>query len=142
MRLNSFSVVGVGPIKNVSVGKLSDTVVLAGPNGVGKTNVVTSLMTHLRDARPAQDTALIVEATNENEVRDWGKKSLDTKVPDDCNRLRNTLQRNQRRNKYKSSILNFDSDRAIRNIQPFNFSWDIGNPYGEDVDWSLGFTLT
>jgi recombinational DNA repair ATPase RecF len=122
MRLSSFAVVGVGPIKNVSVERLSDTVVLAGPNGVGKTNVITSLMMRLRNAQPEKDITLVVEATNENEAKEWGKKFLDTKILEDCNRLRTTLHRNQRRNKYKSSILNFDSDRAIRNIQPFSFS--------------------
>ncbi len=139
MRLHSFKVVGVGPIKQVSVEKLSDTVVLAGPNGVGKTNVVTAVMRRLQNAQPENDVWLIVEATNDGERIEWGKNTLDTSNAEDCERLRTILHRNQRRNKYKSSILNFDSDRSIRNIQAFSFSWDIGDPFGEDVNWDIGF---
>ena len=53
--------------------------------------------------------------------------------------LQSTLHINRRRNKFNSSFLNFDSDRAIQNIQPFQFSWDVGNPYSEDVGWDAGF---
>ena len=100
MRLHSFKVVGVGPIKQVSVEKLSDTVVLAGPNGVGKTNVVTAVMRRLQNAQPEKDVWLIVEATNDSERAEWGKNSLDTSNAEDCERLRTILHRNQRRNKF------------------------------------------
>lgn len=140
MRLHSFHLVDVGPIKQLSVDGLSDIIVLAGPNGVGKTNAMTHIMQQMREPNPNQNRRLIVQATTNTEEARWAKKQLDTNIADDASKLRRTLQTNQRRNQYKSSVLNFDSDRAIRNISNFQFSWDIQNPYLEDVGWDLGFT--
>lgn len=139
MRLKSFEVRGRGPIKLVQVPDLSDVVVLAGPNGVGKTNINNAILEHARQTAPSPNVHFQMQATSEAERSAWNKALLDTRDPQDAELLRKTLQKNQRRNKYTSSFLNFDSDRAIRNVHEFGFSWDIINPLMEEVGWDLGF---
>lgn len=139
MRLSSFEVRNTGPLKLVSVTDLSDVVVFAGPNGVGKTNINNALLNLARNPAPNPNIWIIVEATDDDERQRWGRSTLDTRQPNEANILRGQLQRNQRRNRYQRSFLNFDSDRAIRNVQNYGFSWDIGNPYAEDIGWDIGF---
>lgn len=139
MRLKAFAVEKIGPIRRVEVGDLADVVVLAGPNGVGKTNVLSALLDHARNSRHGP-VWMIVEATSPAESNRWKKKTLDTRKPEDVALLQGQLRRNQRRNAYEGSFLNFDSDRAVRNVQSFTFSWDISNPFNEEVGWDVGFS--
>lgn len=138
MRLRSFEIKAKGPLKLVSVTDLSNVVVFAGPNGVGKTNINNALLELARNPAPSPNAWMMVEATDDEERNRWGRSSLDTRQPQEAVILRTHLQRNQRRNRYQGSFLNFDSDRAIRNVQSFGFSWDIGNPLAEDIGWEIG----
>ncbi len=139
MRIISFEITNSGPLKHVLVEDMADVVVLAGPNGVGKTHINTALINCAQNPGAAANVHMIIEATCDEERARWGKTVLNTRNPQEAELLRATLQRNQRRNKYQSSFLNFDSDRAVRNVSQFNFGWDIGNPLLEDVGWNLAF---
>lgn len=139
MRLRSFEVRNTGPLKLVSVSELSNVVVFAGPNGVGKTNINNALLQLARNPTSNPNTWIVVEATDDIERQRWGKSTLDTRQQNEAIILRTHLQRNQRRDRYESSFLNFDSDRAVRNVQNYGFSWDIGNPFAEDIGWDIGF---
>ena len=141
MRLNSFLIRAIEGIDLVEVSGLSDVVVLAGPNGVGKTRVVRKLIDFFRNPTPDPNVRLSVEATFDLELRAWGKRILDTTVVADSEKLRSTLQRNQKRNRYQSTVLNFDSDRAITQIRPFSFSWDFPDPHEEDVGWDFSYSF-
>lgn len=138
MRLHSFEIRETGPLKLVSVADLSSVVVFAGPNGVGKTNINNTLLNLARYPAPSSTAWMVVEATDDEERNRWGRSKLDTRQPPEAEALRAHLQRNQRRNRYQGSFLNFDSDRAIRNVQNLGFSWDIGNPLSEDIGWDIG----
>jgi energy-coupling factor transporter ATP-binding protein EcfA2 len=140
VRLKAFELREVGPIRHVAVSDLADVVVFAGPNGVGKTNILNALLGLARNPHPNPNAWMVVEATIDKERARWGKSSLDTRDASDAQVLRAQLQRNQRRNQFSGSFLNFDSDRAIRNVQGFSFSWDIGDPFAEDVSWDVGFS--
>jgi hypothetical protein len=50
------------------------------------------------------------------------------------------MQQNRRRKNFRSSILNFDSDRSIQQIHPYQFSWATPDPWEEQVGWD--FTLS
>lgn len=129
MRLKGFSVQKTGPVEHVTVDDLASVVVLAGPNGVGKTSVLNALLHLAQNPTPyANSNANVwmqIQATSDTERARWEKDCLDTRIPHDAGLLQATLQTNRRRNKFNSSFLNFDSDRAIQNIQPFQFSWDV-----------------
>ncbi len=140
MRLKGFGLRDIGPLSQVLVDDLADVVVLAGPNGVGKTSINNALLDLAREPRVVQNRWMIVEATDDAERTGWGTNQLDTRIVGDSQKLTNHLRRNQRRNRYYSSFLNFDSDRAVRNVQSFNFTWDIKNPLSEEVGWDLGLS--
>jgi ABC-type cobalamin/Fe3+-siderophores transport system ATPase subunit len=130
-------------VQHVAVDELASVVVLAGPNGVGKTSVLNALLQLAQSpasyANPQANIWMVVEATNDTERNRWGQNRLDTRNQHDATLLQTTLQTNRRRNKFSSSFLNFDSDRAIQNIQPFQFSWDVGSPFTEEIGWNAGF---
>lgn len=141
MRLKSLILSQVAGLGLIDIADLSDIVVFAGPNGVGKTRIMRQLIQFFQNPQPNDQTKLIVEATNERERKSWGKNLLDTSIQGDANLLRTSLQRNQKRNSYNSTVLNFDSDRAVTQIQPFSFSWDFIDPYEEEVNWGLSYSF-
>jgi hypothetical protein len=50
------------------------------------------------------------------------------------------LQKNRRRAGQTSGVLNFESNRSITQIQPYNFNWNTADPFEEMVGWSLGLS--
>ncbi|OQW65166.1 MAG: hypothetical protein BVN28_01780 [Nitrospira sp. ST-bin4] len=141
MRLAALTVKDIGGLDRVEVADLSDVVVFAGPNGVGKTRLIHALIQFFRDPRAGSNNHLIVEPTSDIERTAWPGGRLDTSNGDDAQRLREVLQRPQRRNRYRSTVLNFESDRSIRQVKPFTFSWDFADPYEEDVGWVQSYSF-
>ncbi len=80
-----------------------------------------------------------MHATTEEELQDWGKNDLDTADQKDAMRLQGILQKGRRRTKWRSSVINFESDRSIQKITPYPFSWDFQDPYEEKVGWNSTF---
>ncbi len=134
MRLTSIKAQNIKPIEVFDASGLTDVVVLAGPNGVGKSRLIGSILAHLRKLS-GTDVALQIEATTPGEEKVWGKKAIDTANPADRQLLKKLLQQNQRRRKFESGVLNFDSDRSIQNVQPYAFSWDAADPWDEQIGW-------
>lgn len=87
------------------------------------------------------DTRAIIKATNLTEVEAWaGARSLDLGDQQQANLFTQTLQQGKRRRKLSSSIVNFESDRTVRNIQPLPFSWEhMVDPEDEPIGWDLTF---
>ncbi len=139
MRIASFELVDVGPLKRIIVRDMADIVVFAGPNGVGKTHISSALIAFAKNPGTSPHVHLTIEATCDDERSRWGKSTLDPRNGNDAGLLRTTLQRNQKRNQYKSSFLNFDSDRTIRNVSQYAFGWDIGDPLSEELNWNMAF---
>ena len=134
MRITSIKAQNIKPIELLEVSGLTDVVVFAGPNGVGKSRLIGSILNHLRKLSET-DIALQIEATTPSEERVWGKKLIDTANSADRLLLKKLLQKKQARRKFQSSILNFDSDRSIQQIQPYAFSWDATDPWSEEIGW-------
>jgi hypothetical protein len=141
MRLNSIRLQNVAGLDLVDVSGLSDVVVFAGPNGIGKTRLIRGLSDFFRKPRPTTEISLIIEATSDLEVKSWGKRVLNTQDQQDANHLRSVLQRPQRRNQYRSTVLNFESDRSVSRVTPYAFSFDLPDPYEEDVGWDLSYSF-
>jgi predicted ATP-binding protein involved in virulence len=146
MRLRSINALKINPVKYFSVGDLSDVVVLAGPNGVGKTRLIENILAAFRNpaafgragAQPYLE--LVIEATNANEKKEWGKDILKTSEPPDAQKLVQSLQKARRRSNWQSSVVNFESDRTILQVQPYQFTWDYQNPFEEGVGWDFSFS--
>ncbi len=139
MRLKKIDVKNILPVKNFCVDELSDIVVIAGPNGVGKTRLINGLLVFFQDPNTNPNVHLIVEATSDEERTDWGKKVLDTNISEEALKLRVTLQKTRRRTKWRSSVINFESDRTIQKIKPYAFAWNVPDPDDEQIGWNTTF---
>jgi len=139
VRIESLNVVNAMPVLRFEADALADVVVIAGPNGVGKTRLLARIMQMLRGDPPNAQASASIHATNEVESGSWGKGSLDLADPADVNLYRATLQANRRRRNLRSSVLQFESNRSIQSIQPLQFTWDMPDPTDEEVGWDTGF---
>ncbi len=141
MKLLSIKAGEIKPIRRFEINNLADVVVFAGPNGVGKSRLVQQILAHLQRPGPGQSISLIVEATTPREEQAWQKKAIDTAIAGDGPLLQRSLQQSkyQRRN-FKSSVLYFESDRSIQQVAPFNFTWDMIDPWDEPISWNAGFS--
>jgi predicted ATP-dependent endonuclease of OLD family len=139
MRIKAIHAKNIQPIRFIEVGDLSDVVVLAGPNGVGKTRLLKWLLQFFQNFPSTSEQWIQVEATSTEERTQWGQHVLDTRQQNDIQKLRQTLQQNRRRAQHESSVLNFESDRSITQVQPYQFTWDYQDPFIENIAWTLGF---
>ena len=141
MKLTSIAIHDVMPVRRFDVAELADVVVFAGPNGVGKTRLLNSIVNRLRTpiAEIGGGVHAQVTATIDKEREQWGKDTLDLTVEGDAGLLAQTLQVGRRRRKWTSSLVNFESDRSIRNLQPLPWSWDLQDLDEEDVPWEATF---
>ena len=138
MRINSITAQDVMPVRRFAVNNLSDVVVLAGPNGVGKTRLIGAMLAAFQNIG-SPTVRFIIDATSNSEKEKWQASSLDTAKPVDARKLSVTLQQNRKRSRFESSVINFESDRSIQQIAPFQFSWDFQDPFEEAVGWQVGY---
>jgi len=139
LRLVALHVENSPPIDLFDVADLSDVVIIAGPNGVGKTRLIDATIAYLRGGSVGAQIGAMISATSLTEVNQWGKRELDLSSNEDRQRLNSTLQANRRRKNLSSSLINFESDRSIRNLQPLQFTWDFPDPDEEMVGWDSTF---
>jgi predicted ATPase len=93
MRIKTISAQDIEPIRFIEISDLSDVVVFAGPNGVGKTRFVKWLLQLFQNLNPRPNQWLQIECTSPDERSAWGKPILDTRQASDVQKLRQTLQR-------------------------------------------------
>lgn len=138
MRVRSIATFNLPPITSFTVDELSDLIVIAGPNGVGKSTLATSLLNSFHGYQG--HTELILEATNENERVKFGKNVLKLSDQGDFQLLANLLHQNRRRRNLTSSVIYFESSRALQTVQPLAYSFEQTDPDDEEIGWnaSLG----
>ena len=95
MRLTRIFVRDFKPLKLVEIDGLSNVVVIAGPNGVGKTRLVTGLLNHVQHLNFDQNFHIELEATTAEESAGWGKEKVTTTDPAYLSAIRTILQRNR-----------------------------------------------
>jgi ABC-type hemin transport system ATPase subunit len=107
VRLTEVRINDAPPVRKFDVTGLGEIVVLAGPNGVGKTRLITHLINYLRSPGPQWNTRAIIEATTPTEAKAWGDaRSLDLGDQQQAHLFTQTLQQGKRRRK-------FESDRTV-----------------------------
>lgn len=140
MRVAAIQAQEVLPIHRFESDRLDDVVVIAGPNGVGKSHLIDALLQKFQNPTGSPQVQLRLEATNTEELTEWGKNVIDTSIPDDAQRLARTLQKNRSRRSWNSSVIHFESDRSIQQVQAYAFTWDINDPWLENVGWNQTFS--
>lgn len=140
MRIVDINIKQKPPIENFEVSDLSSIVVLAGPNGIGKTRLMQQIINLFQNPRSDTSLSVRIDATSQDEIDKWGKNSLSTLDSTDSNILQQHLQKSRRRGKWMSSIVNFDSSRTFGTIQPFQWSWDFRDPFEEKIGWNVLFS--
>lgn len=139
MRIREIFAKDIMPIRFLHVSELSDVVVIAGPNGVGKTRFINWLISFIQGLPSKETQYICFEATSAEERKLWGTDILDTRKPADVAKLRPVLQRKRQRGQNTSSLLHFESNRAITQIKPYAFTFDSFDPFTEEVDWKIGY---
>lgn len=132
LRLNNWEV-----IRQVDLLELSDFVVIAGPNGVGKTKIKNAIVYIFQNSgNPPAGSNVILEATNQQETNSWGKSEFS--LPQ--NNFWTFFTSNTKRLKSKSRLIQIDSNRSVDSIQFQQLTFNqIGDPENEDVGYNYGF---
>lgn len=140
MKLVELQVRDTPPIQLAEMADLTEVVVVAGPNGVGKTRTLAALLSHFRKPAPDANVRVKVIATSAAERVSWGGLSaLDTADAGQAQALRKYLQRGQKRGELRGGVLNFDSSRSFEKIEPYAWSWDFQDPFEESIGWEHSF---
>jgi hypothetical protein len=134
MRISSIKIENFLPIKRFEVEGLSDLVVIAGPNGVGKTRLVNRILAAFQGS--GENIDLVIEATSQEEIDIFGKRSIST-LENGIDSIRGVLRTNKSRRNFKSGILYFESGRSIQNVNALSFQFDFEDPYMESIKWDL-----
>lgn len=147
MRIKRISAQDIAPVRTFIAEDLKDLVVIAGPNGVGKTRLVNGLLNYFRNPRPGgrrgvylANPSFVIEATDRTEQETWGGSVLDTSVSENAAKLQATLQQNRRRRNFRNGVLYYESNRSIQNVQPIAFEFDFPDPWEEPVPWDFALS--
>ena len=139
MQITSIDAHDIVPIKRFQIAEMTDLVVIAGANGVGKTRLINGLLAFLRNPSADGVMRLTIEATSQSEQREWRKKELDTVDPQDNQLLQKTLQVNRRRNNMKSTVLHFESNRTFQQVKALQYQFEFPDPLTENVGWDITY---
>jgi len=142
--IKKISAKNILPVKFFEVDDLSDLVVIAGQNGIGKTRLVSHLIAAFQNPN-TPNIQFEIEATNadERELFSHSKPEgvnnniINTHISNDGQRLQSLLQQNKRRRNYKSGVLYYESDRTIVNVQPLTYQFEYPDPWDESVAWNM-----
>ncbi|MFA7277443.1 MAG: AAA family ATPase [Candidatus Gracilibacteria bacterium] len=131
MKILSLNIRNYDVIREAKLENLSDLVVVAGPNGVGKTKIVEAIVNMFQTGTPPANCEVTLEATCAEEKMDWRSDSLT--LPN--TNFWNKFTKRSKKIHSKARLINIDATRQIENIQfqQYNLS-QIGDPSSEEVD--------
>ena len=76
MKIAEIRVNNIPPVARFEAADLAEVVVIAGPNGVGKTRLINQLISNLQQSVPNAQTTLTIEATCDEERQAWGANTI------------------------------------------------------------------
>lgn len=153
MRIEAVTVGNHAPFDRVSLSGMSDRVVIAGPNGVGKTRLLNAIIFGLRSGpRPISEATqrrasipnpdlvfdAVIAATCDEEREEWGADTLTLSMPSDAARFKATIQRRMTRRAFRSSLVLIESDRrvvAVRPLPPMRNPRDKEPAIDDELPW-------
>ncbi len=114
MRIKQLDIKKYQVIREVLLENLSDFVVIAGPNGVGKTKIKDSIC-HIfqNQGNPPPNSSVILQATNEEELTNWGSPEIT--LPNTS--FWSNFSRRRKKINTSSRLIHIDSGRQIETIQ-------------------------
>lgn len=132
MRIKRLELKQYEVIRDATLDDLSDVVVIAGPNGVGKTKIKNAICHIFQNGNPPNGCKVELEATNSEESTNWGNSSIN--LPNQS--FWNIFTRGRRKVKTKSCLINIDAARQIESIQFQQYNLNqIGDPTAEEVGY-------
>ena len=140
MQIKEISATNIPPVETFIADDLKDLVVIAGPNGVGKTRLISGILNYFQNPGPNRrgaNPSFIIEATDQQERDVWGQPKLDTKIPEQATTLQKFLQQVRRRRNFRNSVLYYESNRTIQQVKPLVFDFDMPDPWEENVAWNV-----
>jgi len=131
MKIKRLEIKGYQVVREVGLDDMGDFVVIAGPNGVGKTKVKDAIcFLSSNNGNPPEGCSVELEATNEEEKNNWGAESVS--LPNSG--FLNLFSRSRKKLKITSKLIQIDSTRQIENVQLQSYQYNqIGNPKDEEV---------
>jgi AAA15 family ATPase/GTPase len=138
MRIKELQLKNYNVIKSAVFADLGPTVVIAGPNGVGKTTVKNAIIQTFQNGNPPPGCRIVLEATNEEERAQLNGD--DQIALPNSGFFNSVFRKNRKKISAKTRLIHINSDRQIQNV---NFSQyglnQLGDPEGEEIQsqWSL-----
>jgi predicted ATPase len=132
LKLNNWEV-----IRQADLLDLSDFVVIAGPNGVGKTKIKNAIVHVFQNGgNPPSGSSVILESTNQSETGSWGQSEFN--LPQTS--FWSYITTNTKRLKTKSRLIQIDSNRSVESVQFQQLTFNqIGDPENEEVGYNYGY---
>ena len=140
MRIKEISATNISPVETFIADDLKDLVVIACPNGVGNTRLISGILNYFQNPGPNRrgaNPSFIIEATDQQERDVWGQPKLGTKIPEQATTLQKFLQQVRRRRNFRNSVLYYESNRTIQQVKPLAFDFDMPDPWEENVAWNV-----
>ncbi len=137
MRIKELKIRNWEVVRQADLEELSDFVVIAGPNGVGKTKIKNAIVHIFQNSgNPPAGSSVILEATNNKERKTWGTSEFS--LPQQS--FWSFFATNNKRLKSNSRLIQIDSNRSVDSIkfQQLTFN-QIGDPENEDIAYNYGF---
>lgn len=132
LHLNKWTV-----LREAHLDELSDFVVIAGPNGVGKTKIKDAIVHIFQNSgTPPEGSKVVLEATNSDERKAWA--SDEVSLPQAA--FWSLFSKNNKRLQTKSRLIQIDSNRIVESVAFKQLTFQsIGDPEQEEVGYNYGY---
>lgn len=120
------------PIKQLSLNKLGNTVVIAGANGSGKTRLKQAIVTTLQGS-PLMDMTIVATRDEEKEAKYFNGNKIEIKKGLQNPVLKNYINsRKYGAGRYVGSLVQIDSSRSVQSLNYQHVNWLGGDPDDSD----------
>lgn len=135
MKIKELHIKSFQVIKDALFSDMGSTVVIAGPNGVGKTTVKNAIIHTFQNGQPPLNCKIVLEATNDEERNHLGGAD-DITLPNQ-GFWKNMLAKNRRKVSAKTRLIHINSERLIQNVNFQQYGLNqLGDPEAEETSYN------